>query len=192
MKEEVEMETIEDVVAEMRRDCPLYHADGTRYRDGDWAYTKGTVEKLADRIEAAHKREREAGAEAAQICGGIGEMVGREAACHQPVIDCHGLNAATMREALEALVGVIDECNSGNPLWWHIGAKGVKPLKDARAALAASPRNCDVGTVEGQVMRFREFCLQRKCSECQFKDNREYGECLVHLAQIPYEEGGAQ
>lgn len=34
----------------------------------------------ADRIEAAAKREREAGADAAQICGEIGEMIGREAA----------------------------------------------------------------------------------------------------------------
>lgn len=49
-------ETIWDIVAEMRRDCPARHMDGTRYRDGDWVYTKGTVEKLADRIEAAMKR----------------------------------------------------------------------------------------------------------------------------------------
>lgn len=53
-------------------------------------------------------------------------------------------NVKSIREALEALVGVIDECNSGNPLWWHIGAKGMKPLKDARAALSAPPRNCDL------------------------------------------------
>ena len=38
---------------------------------------------LADRIEAAAKREREAGAEAAQICGEIGEMIGREATCKE-------------------------------------------------------------------------------------------------------------
>lgn len=49
-------ETIWDIVAEMRRDCPARHMDDTRYRDGDWVYTKGTVEKLADRIEAAMKR----------------------------------------------------------------------------------------------------------------------------------------
>lgn len=49
-------ETFADIVAEMRRDCPARHMDGTRYRDGDWVYTKGTVEKLADRIEAAAKR----------------------------------------------------------------------------------------------------------------------------------------
>ena len=29
------------------------------------------------------------------------EIVGRDAACRKPVTDCHGLNAAAMREALE-------------------------------------------------------------------------------------------
>ena len=76
---------------------------------------------FADRIEKAIKREREATCEKYSQVG----------------------NAAAMREALEALVGVIDKCDSGDPLWWHIGAKGVKPLKDARAALSAPLRNCD-------------------------------------------------
>ena len=49
-------ETIEDIVREMRRDCPVWHTDGTRFLDGDWVYTKGTVERLADRIEAAVHR----------------------------------------------------------------------------------------------------------------------------------------
>lgn len=51
-------ETLADIVSEMRKDCPERHFDGTRYHDGDWVYTKGTVVKLADRIEAADKRVR--------------------------------------------------------------------------------------------------------------------------------------
>ncbi len=51
-------ETLADIVEEMRKDCPARHMDGTRYLDGDWVYTKGTVKKLADRIEAASKRVR--------------------------------------------------------------------------------------------------------------------------------------
>lgn len=78
-KGEITMETINDIVAEMRRDCRARHMDGTMYREEDWVYTKGTAKKLADRIEAAWKREQEAGAAAAQICGEIGEIVGREA-----------------------------------------------------------------------------------------------------------------
>lgn len=72
-------ETIKHIVAEMRIDCRARHMDGTMYREEDWVYTKGTAKKLADRIEAAWKREQEAGAAAAQICGEIGEIVGREA-----------------------------------------------------------------------------------------------------------------
>lgn len=51
-------ETLADIIAEMRKDCPARHMDGTRYHDGDWVYTKGTVKKLADRIEAASKLAR--------------------------------------------------------------------------------------------------------------------------------------
>lgn len=50
-------ETIANIVAEMLRDCPAMHMDGTRYLDGDWVYTKGSVERLAARIKIANKRE---------------------------------------------------------------------------------------------------------------------------------------
>ncbi len=49
-------ETVSDIVAEMRADCPDRFSDGTFYRDTDWVYTKGTVKDLADRIEAAYNR----------------------------------------------------------------------------------------------------------------------------------------
>ena len=65
-------ETIADIVAEMRKDI----ADGTV---GIWSDFGGEIARCyADRIEAAAKREREAGADAAQICGEIGELIGRE------------------------------------------------------------------------------------------------------------------
>ena len=57
-------------------------------------YKVVSVDRMADiidRIEADWKREREAGAEAAQICGEIGEMIGREAACKQSVTNCNRL-----------------------------------------------------------------------------------------------------
>lgn len=53
-------------------------------------------------------------------------------------------NQMKMREALMALVRVIDECASSSPLWWHNGAKGVEPLRKAKAALSAPARNCDL------------------------------------------------
>ena len=64
--------TIADIVAQLRAAAHIQNADSPR-----------DVLKFADRIEAAAKREREAGAEAAQICGEVGEMVGREATCKE-------------------------------------------------------------------------------------------------------------
>lgn len=69
------METINDIVAEMRIG-DLCAGDTTSSRP---EYINDFLAGYADRIEAAYKREREAGAEAAQICGEIGEMIGREA-----------------------------------------------------------------------------------------------------------------
>lgn len=48
-------ETLADIIAEMRKDCPARHMDGTRYHDGDWVYTKGTVKKLA--FSASRRRQ---------------------------------------------------------------------------------------------------------------------------------------
>lgn len=69
-----EKETVADIVAEMRQDI----ADGTV---GMWDDFGGEIARgYVNRIEAASAREREAGADAAQICGEIGEIVGRESA----------------------------------------------------------------------------------------------------------------
>ena len=68
-------ETVADIVREMRIG-DLCAADTSASRP---EYINDFLASYADRIEAAAKREREAGAAAAQICGEIGEMVGREA-----------------------------------------------------------------------------------------------------------------
>ena len=72
-KGEITMETINDIVAEMRIG-DLCAEDTSAARP---AYINDFLAGYADRIEAAWKREQEAGAAAAQICGEIGEIVGR-------------------------------------------------------------------------------------------------------------------
>ena len=74
------METINDIVAEMRIG-DLCAEDTSASRP---EYINDFLASYADRIEAAWKRESEAGAEAAQICGEIGEMIGREATTDEP------------------------------------------------------------------------------------------------------------
>ncbi len=71
--------------------------------------------------------------------------------------------------------------------------------REARAALAAPPRNCDVGTVEEQFARFRKFCKKDSmdsfestayCAyECPCGNNYD---CKLAWAQMPYSEGGAK
>ena len=126
------------------------------------------------------KRELEAGAEAAQICGEIGEMVGREAACHQPVTDCHGLNAAAMYEALVMVKRLFD-----GRLMWQPDIR--KAHEAVNAALAAPPRNCDVGTAEEQVERHKRLCesMSHITKDCWVVGCRK---CIAVWAQMTYEE----
>lgn len=178
-------ETIKHIVAEMRIDCRARHMDGTMYREEDWVYTKATANKLADRIEAAAKREREAGAEAAQVCGEIGEMIGREAAGKDSV---QVGNAAAMRDALSEISNLADALDIDNP-------NVVAILDQCRDALAEPERNCDVGTAEEQAERFAEYCDSEACKRNRCKSRAKalcIERCAIAWAQMPYEEGGAK
>ena len=69
-------------------------------------------------------------------------------------------------------------------------------VRDAQAALAEPPRNCDVGTAEEQAERFEEFCLknhsaEKLCSECCLGERlgNNVDVCQIHWAQMPYEKG---
>ena len=119
-------ETIADIVAALRAVAYIQTAESPR-----------DVLEFANRIEAAAKREREAGAEAAQVCGEIGEMIGREATREK---SSRVGNTEKMREALS------DACYAMfNFLKTQNGGYGEmeKALDKAKAALAVPPRNCD-------------------------------------------------
>ena len=143
-------ETIEDIITEARGVFDEMRKHG---------YNVVSVNRMADiidRIVSAEKREREAGAEAAQICGEIGEMVGREAACKQSVTNCNRLgNAAKMRETLiNAYYAMFKFIKTPYDEYEEMSIA----LDAARAALDEPPRNCDVGTPEEQHRRFKKWC----------------------------------
>ena len=174
-------ETISDIVAALRAVAYIQTAESPR-----------DVLEFANRIEAAAKREREAGAEAAQICGEIGEIVGRDAACHQPVTDCHGLNAAAMREALKK-VRIVLHCAIVADILK--GDDVNSAFNEVTAALSAPPRNCDVGTTKEQSARFDAHCRKNMgCLTCPLreKDGGVQKHCEFAWSQMPYEEGGAE
>lgn len=137
-------------------------------------------------------------------------------------------NIQSVRKTLVALVAYLDEevsrtkkCDKckyngksfrGEPCYWHVDcgisehdieardrAKELLCKFKLRAALASTPRNCDVGTPEEQSVRMAEFCRTQYekvatdaplCSGCQFND-REGLDCQFAWAQMPYEAGGS-
>lgn len=111
------------------------------------------------------------------------EIVGREAACRQPVTDCHGLNAAAMREALmEASIALSSATHH------HMTEDDAKDcLAVIETAISAPPRNCDVGTADEQAERFDRWCDRKNFKDCWGIGCRE---CLIAWAQMPYEKGG--
>ena len=102
-----------------------------------------------------------------------------KAACHKPVTDCHGLNAAAMREALVMVKRLFD-----GRLMWQPDIR--KAHEAVNAALAAPPRHCDVGTEQEQHARFLKFCTSIDCKRyCPlFKADS----CELAWAQMPYDE----
>lgn len=107
-------------------------------------------------------------------------------------------NAAVMREALEK-IGAME-----TPHNFQIERSDIvdacydltKAIKIAKAAFAAPPRNCDVGTAEEQEKRYDVFCNRYfvqdnnggDCSRCPLS-SRETWSCQLKWAQMPYEEG---
>ena len=179
-------ETISDIIAEMRRNF----ADGNPY------YAAG----LPDRLEAAHRREIEA---TAAKCCQLGRLAGYGASeiKHQqePVGD-----AAKLREALRECAQYI-ACVGGIGVGEVTINDNVHLIPEeltqkAIAALAAPPRNCDVGTAQEQDERFHRFCVKHHTGSCAGCHNpvgdytvaNGVRECALVWAQMPYEEGGAK
>ena len=116
------------------------------------------------------------------------EIVLRAAACRQPVTDCHGLNAAAMRDALLIVKRLFD-----GRLMWQPDIR--KAHEAVNAALAAPPRNCDVGTTKEQSARFDAHCRKHMgCLTCPLRE-KDVGvpkHCELAWAQMPYEEGSGK
>lgn len=110
-------------------------------------------------------------------------------------------NMKAMREALEQILALAR-------------ARGLFEIQSlSETALAAPPRNCDVGTAAEQVERFKEYCQSNMqyywdmfgthegadgwdCKEdCPVgkmidKNDSFCDHCELLWAQMPYEEGG--
>lgn len=112
-----------------------------------------------------------------------------------------------MREALVKVLRLANVTADGENWDWN-NAIAENVVKVVKEALAAPPRNCDVGTAEEQWKRFDEFCIDWEesgpyggCSDgcpCMAIKSKEsdgcFGQsgCFSIWAQMPYEaEEGA-
>ena len=138
------METINDIVREMR--IGDLCAEDTVARS---MYINDFLASYADRIEAAWKREQEAGAEAAQICGEIGEIVGREATTEKS--SAVG-NADIVREVAQEMLNTSMQDITAEVVygWASRLADACKQSVTDCNQLAETLRNCDVGTAGGK------------------------------------------
>lgn len=166
-------ETIPDIIAEMRIGVNALQKYGAKPRKRDeWMVF---LAMFADRLEAAYKRDP----------GNMQKM--REAL----------ENCANMGEQIDCQLGSSDETVYA---FRHERCLAYNISECARAALAAPPRNCDVGTAEEQVARFIAFCKGQRlhssghadtCNpKCPCRDGGDINLCALTWAQMPYEEGG--
>ena len=101
--------------------------------------------------------------------------------------------SSKLREALEGTVAILEEIRdafkngTGGPRMWEVN----DVITEAKAALAAPLRNCDVGTAEEQAERFKRYCPSGDCKRWVCNS---YGyeklfrhKCALIWGQLPYE-----
>lgn len=127
-----EQETIADIIAEKRSEAKELRdtAKGVFWNRGELESRADDLEDEADRLDAAHKREKAAIEADALAVGGIVEAARKR----------ERGDSAKQREALKDIVRIVEQIRllySDFPYEIHDIAR------KARAALAAPPRNCD-------------------------------------------------
>lgn len=142
-----------------------------------------TVKELADRLKAALRRERGDRAKLREALINVVKRLEAYVGCdhhtfHPTATTCDGITSV-------GRCGKIATCAA---------------IFKARAALAAPPRNCDVGTAGEQTARFAEFCKSHihsdlpKCAGCPLEGIPDGIGCAQAWAQMSYEaeKGGAK
>ena len=100
-------------------------------------------------------------------------------------------NMAAMREALKVADETANELLSWcSNHYQELNCMGGRLKRAVEAALAAPPRNCDVGTPLEQADRHLAMCMNHGgCSTCP-RNRKEwsYKDCILEWEQMPYEE----
>ena len=218
-------ETIADIIAEKRRQADEIERDVAekmkRNKMISDRYARELVADIrreADRLEAAHRRERgdcaklrEADHNWDAICEKCSEgeppdecrYYGEPSGCNSPMYGKHpkpfGENAAVLRSAIIEILSEMEDM-AGLEVGRKYKFSPDAMVQQCRDALSAPPRNCDVGTAQEQDERFHRFCVKHHTGSCAGCHNpvgdytvaNGVRECALVWAQMPYEEGGAK
>ncbi len=106
-------------------------------------------------------------------------------------------NQQKMREAVEAALSELDKFGQVHDARIHFAdivhvGNAKRMLQEA---LAAPPRQCDVGTAEEQSERMeKSVCSKHRCVKCPYYRINKHGDCSLEWAQTPCEaeEEGAE
>lgn len=98
-----------------------------------------------------------------------------------------------LREALDDIIGIAKIAlnvnsfgNSNNSELWRI-------IDKCESALSAPQKNCEVGSPEEQVVRFKKFCDRFDCCDCPVRKKWNFKatgdeSCQLLWASMPYAE----
>ena len=188
-------ETIADIVTEMRKRAEEVYVGQSGYPES-WKdqMDYGEIYELADRIEAANKREHEATIEKSSV-------VGNNASIREVLEKFNAVDLSWLEFPLDGDSSTIYNSNKKEITipYWRVAEllNEVKAAQDmANSALSAPPRNCDVGTADEQANLFHSFCekfqscIQEMCSPlCPFINCCDVCHCMTKWLQMPYKEG---
>lgn len=157
--------------ARLRRAASMAHGDPPQGVDpGVLDFEAGVLERLADRIEAAHARESGNAAAMREAMTSVAENLALHVQCGRFVAP--GDHVSFPASEAEAYI------------------------RDIRAALSAPPRNCDVGNAADQARRFQDFCHAHRTAStscmrtCPGYNAPDVRRCQAIWSQLPYQEGG--
>lgn len=179
---------LEEVLAASKRDGEMLKAARARVRELD-----GLLGGAADALLGAAIRLWEGRTEAPRQNGDAQGAASNTAALREALEGCRDYLYDMLRDAFyDAQV----MSHSDNPRMERC-EREQQLHREVEAALAAPPRNCDVGTAEEQAQRFQDFCDDSQvdedytsiCARCTLRRERN---CGLAWAQLPYEAPAAQ
>ena len=191
-------ETLADIVAEKRnradeieRDVAEKMKRGEVISDQYAREVVADLRKEADRIEAAWKRELAKVEADALSAGGLLEAMrhksGNAAAMRKALLKCREIAIQWEADEAAGVAGTTDKPESRS------AAEAVIDMEfEINAALAAPPRNCDVGSPQEQADRHRDLCLKHGgCATCpRNKKQWSFKDCILEWEQEPYKGEG--